>query len=134
MKTRHTVALAMLAGTAIGAAAIQGLHAQAKPPVYYVAEITVTNPEEYGKEFAPKAQATIKAAGGRLIAIGGTGGAGAQTLKGFDGAPPKRVAIQVWDSMEKLQAWYDSAAYKDARKIGDKYATFRTYAVEGQPQ
>jgi uncharacterized protein (DUF1330 family) len=134
MKTRHAVALAMLAGTVLGAGAIQGLHAQAKPPIYFVAEITVTDPEAYGKEYAPKAQATIKAAGGRLVAIGGTGGAGAQTLKGFDSTPPKRVAIQVWESMEKLQAWYDSAAYKEARKIGDKYATFRTYAIEGQPQ
>ena len=41
MKTRYTVALSMIAGAALGAAAIQGLHAQAKPPVYAVAEITV---------------------------------------------------------------------------------------------
>ncbi len=99
--------------------------------MYFVAEITVTNPEAYGKEYAPKVQATLKAAGARLVALGGAGGAGAQTLKGFDGEPPKRVALQVWDSMEKLQAWYDSAAYKEARKIGDKYATFRSYAVQG---
>jgi uncharacterized protein (DUF1330 family) len=131
MHQRIALGLAMLAGVAIGATAIEGLHAQAKPPVYYVAEITVTNPEAYGKEYAPKVQATLKAAGARLIALGGVGGAGAQTLKGFDGQPPKRVALQVWDSMEKLQAWYDSAAYKEARKIGDKYATFRSYAVQG---
>ncbi len=30
MKTRYTVALTLLAGIAIGAAAVQGLHAQAK--------------------------------------------------------------------------------------------------------
>jgi hypothetical protein len=29
----------MLAGAALGAGAIQGLHAQAKPPVYLVTEI-----------------------------------------------------------------------------------------------
>ena len=61
----------MLAGTLIGAAGVSVLHAQAKPPVYLVTEIDVTNPDAYGKEFAPKAQATIKAAGGRQIAIGG---------------------------------------------------------------
>ena len=43
MKTRYTVAVSMIAGAALGGAAIQGLHAQAKPPVYYVAEIEVTN-------------------------------------------------------------------------------------------
>lgn len=31
MKTQYTVALSMIAGAALGAAAIQGLHAQAKP-------------------------------------------------------------------------------------------------------
>ena len=39
MKTYYTVGLSMLAGAALGAGAIQALHAQAKPPVYYVAEI-----------------------------------------------------------------------------------------------
>ena len=54
MKNYYTIALSMLAGAALGAAVIQGPHAQAKPPVYYVAEIDVTNPETYGKEYAPK--------------------------------------------------------------------------------
>ena len=49
------------------------LHAQAKPPVYLVTEIDVTNPEAYGKEFAPKAQASIKASGGKFVVIGGAG-------------------------------------------------------------
>ena len=38
MKTRYTVALAMLAGIGIGGAAIQGLHAQAKPPAIVVVD------------------------------------------------------------------------------------------------
>jgi uncharacterized protein (DUF1330 family) len=134
MKAQYTVALAMSAGAALGAAAVQGLHAQAKPPVYYVAEITVTDPDGYAREYAPKAQASIKAHGGRLIALGGVGGGGAQTLKGFDGDPPKRAAIQVWDSMEKLQAWHGSADYQEARKVGTKYATFRSFAVDGRPE
>ena len=70
MKQYVGLGLAMLAGTVIGAAAVSGLHAQAKPPVYLVSEIDVTNPEAYGAEFAPKAQATVKAAGARFIAIG----------------------------------------------------------------
>jgi uncharacterized protein (DUF1330 family) len=131
MKTHYVVALAMFAGFGLGAVAVQGLHAQAKAPVYLVTEIDVTNPEAYGKEFAPKAQATIKAAGGRLIAIGGTGGAGAKPVTAFDGTAPKRVTIQAWDSIEQLKAWYNSADYQAALKIGEKYATFRRFAVEG---
>ena len=134
MKQYVGLGLAMLAGTVIGAAAVSGLHAQAKPPVYLVTEIDVTNPEAYGREFAPKAQATIKSAGGRFLAIGGIGGVGAKPVMAIAGAgtPPKRVTIQVWDSMDALNAWYNGADYQAALKIGEKYATFRRFAVEGQ--
>jgi hypothetical protein len=43
MKTHYTIALAMFAGVGLGAAAVQGLHAQAKPPVYSVAEIDIAD-------------------------------------------------------------------------------------------
>jgi uncharacterized protein (DUF1330 family) len=124
----------MLAGAALGAAAIQGLHAQAKPPVYYVAEIDVTNPDAYGKEYAPKAQALIKSHGGKFVAIGGTAGANAKQITRFDGEAPKRAVVQVWDSMEKIQAWRNDPEYKKLREIGDKYAKFRSFAIEGLAQ
>ena len=128
MKTKYAVAAAAIAGFGMGAVAIEGLHAQAKPPVYYIAEIEVTNLEAYTKEYAPKAQATIKAHGGRLLAAG-------QNVTAIEGTPPKqRVAVQQWDSMEKIKAWRDTKEYKEARKIGDKYAKFRAFAIEGLPQ
>jgi uncharacterized protein (DUF1330 family) len=134
MKTRFTVALSMLAGAALGAAAVQGLHAQAKSPIYYVAEIDVTNPDAYGTEYAPKAQALIKSHGGRQLAIGGTGGGSAKAVTALDGTPPKRAVVQVWDSMEKLQAWRNDPQFKELRQVGGKYATFRSYAIEGVAQ
>ena len=128
MKTQYTVALAIIAGFGLGAVAIESLHAQAKPPVYYIAEIDVTNQEGYVKEYVPKVQATIKASGGRILAAGGK-------VTPIEGAPPKpRVAMQMWDSVEKIQAWRNSKEYKELRKIGDKYAKFRSYAVEGVSQ
>jgi uncharacterized protein (DUF1330 family) len=131
MKTHHAIALAIV--SAIGSAAlVQGLHAQGKAPLYLITEIDVSNPEKYGQEFAPKAQATIRAAGGRFIIIGGTAGVGAKPVTNIEGTPPKRVTIQAWDSMEAMKKWYDSADYQDALKIGRQYATFRRYAVEGQ--
>jgi uncharacterized protein (DUF1330 family) len=134
MKTYYTVTLAMLAGAAIGAAAVNGLHAQAKPPVYLVSEIDVSNPDAYGKEYAPKAQALIKASGGRFLAIGGVAGAGAGKVTAFDGEAPKRTTLQVWDSLEQYQAYRNLPAFKEARQIGEKYAKFRTFAIEGGPQ
>jgi uncharacterized protein (DUF1330 family) len=128
MKTYYTVASALVVGFGLGVAAIEGLHAQAKPPVYTVTEIQVTNLEAYTKEYAPLAQASIKSSGGKLLAAG-------QKVTTLEGAPPApRVAIQVWDSLEKAQTWRDSADYKKAREIGDKYAKFRAFAVEGIPQ
>jgi len=128
MKTKYTVALAVVAGFGLGAVAIESLHAQAKPPVYYIAEVDVTNQEGYVKEYVPKVQATIKASGGRILAAGGK-------VTPIEGAPPKpRVAVQMWDSVEKIQAWRNSKEYKENRKIGDKYAKFRSYAVEGVSQ
>ena len=127
MKTHYTVALAMLAGVAIGAVAIQGLHAQAKPPVYYIGENDVTNPDGYTKEYLPRAQELILASGGRYVAAG--------KATPLEGDPPKpRVVVLAFDSMEKIQAWRNSAEFKEHRKIGDKYAKFRSYAIEGVPQ
>ena len=134
MKTRYTVILSMIAGAALGGAAIQGLHAQAKPPVYLVTEIDVSNPEAYGKEFAPKAQASIRAAGGKQIAIGGAGGAGAKGITTLEGTPPKRAVIQQWDSIEQIKAYRDSAAFKELLPMRNKLAKFRTYTVEGIAQ
>jgi uncharacterized protein (DUF1330 family) len=133
MKTYYTIALSMLAGAALGAVAIQGLHAQAKPPVYYIAEIDVTNPDAYAKEYAPKAQAIIKASGGRFLAIGGAAATGAK-VTAFDGEPPKRAVVQVWDSVEQIQAWQAKPEYVELRKVGEKYAKFRSFAVDGVQQ
>ena len=133
MKTQIAAALGLVVGVGLGAAAVQGLHAQAKPPVYYVAEIDVSNPEAYAKEYAPKARAAIDKAGGKFLALAGAGTSGAK-VTALDGEPPKRVAIQVWPSLEQLQASFNSPDYQEARKIGAKYATFHSFAVDGLPQ
>jgi uncharacterized protein (DUF1330 family) len=128
MKTKYAVALAVIVGIGFGAIAVEGLHAQAKPPVYQITEIDVTNQEAYMKEYVPRAQAVIKAAGGRFLAVGGK-------VTVFEGAPPKaRVVVQAWDSVEKIQAYRSSKEFKEVRKVGDKYAKFRSYAIEGLPQ
>ena len=127
MKSQYKIALAMLASFGLGAAAVQGLHAQAKPPVYTVTEIDVHNVDAYMKEFVPVVQPLLKKSGGKLIAA-------SLKVTAMIGTAPKRVAINRWDSLEAAQAAYNSPEYKAAQAIGDKYATFRRYAVEGLPQ
>jgi uncharacterized protein (DUF1330 family) len=126
----YKATMALIVGAAIGGFAVQSLYAQSKPPVYLVTEIVVSNPQAYRTEYVPKAQAAVKAAGIQEIALGGYGGPGPQ-VTAVEGAPPPRVAIQQFDSLEKLKAFRDSADYKAAREIGDKYATYRSYAVDG---
>ena len=127
MKARSTATLAMLAGIAVGAFAVQAIHAQSKPPVYLVGEIDITNPDGYMKEYGPLIRASIKASGGRLVAAG-------QPTAIEGDAPKSRIAVGVWDSMEQFQSWRNSTQYKDAQKVGDQYAKFRSYVVEGLPQ
>jgi len=128
MKALFAIAFALLTGVAIGAFSVQGLYAQTKPPAYVVTEIGITNLDAYQKEYVPLAQASIRAAGGHLLAAG-------QNIVGLDGAPPQtRVVINQFDSLEAVQNWRNSAQYKEARKVGDKYAKFRAFAVEALPQ
>jgi uncharacterized protein (DUF1330 family) len=128
MQTRYVVALSALVGVALGAIAVQALHAQAKPPAYVVVEVDVINPNAYLKQYAPLAQRAIKDGGGNYIALGG------KTV-GIDGDPPKSRAVLIaFNSLDKAQAAFASTAYRDARKIGEKYAKFRIWAVEGLSQ
>jgi uncharacterized protein (DUF1330 family) len=127
----------LLSGVAIGALAVQGIHAQAKPPAYLISEIDITNPDGYGKEYAPRAQASIKAHGGRFLAVGGSvqlGATSATPVVPYGRDVPKRFTLIQWDSMEQLRAWREGAEYKAIREIGDKYAKFEALAVEGVPQ
>jgi uncharacterized protein (DUF1330 family) len=128
MKTRYTVALSIWAGVVVGAAAVQALHAQAKPPAYVVAEINVTNPESFDKEYVPPAAKAIANGGGKYLVRGGP------TVT-FYGEPPRtRIVMMVFENMEKAQAAFDSPAFKEAKKLGDKYVKFRVYAVDGVSQ
>ena len=128
MKTHYTIAMAMLAGFGLGTVAVERLHAQAKAPVYQVTEVEILDPEAYAKDYVPKAQAAIKAGGGKFLAVGG------KTMS-LDGDPPKsRIVIQQWDSIESIKAYRDSAAFKELLPLRAKIAKFRTYAVEGISQ
>ncbi len=129
MKFGSAIALALAVLTGVVAGTIgEALYAQAKVPVYMIANNEVTNQEGYTKEYLPKAQAAIKQYGGVYIAAGkGTA---------IDGEPPKgHVVILRWDSLDQLMKWRHSPEYEAARKIGEKYAKYNVIAVDGvQPK
>jgi uncharacterized protein (DUF1330 family) len=124
MKTRFVIAASMLAGAALGGAAMGALHAQAKPPVYMIAINEVSNQDGYAKEYVPPAQKSVKDHGGEYVAAG----AGTQIAGNLPAGP---VVIIRWDSMEALQGWRNSPEFQAALKIGEKYAKFNIVAVNG---
>jgi len=128
VKRNYAVALAVLIGFALGAVVVHGVHAQAKPPIYLIEEITINNPDAFAKDFAPKIGAVNKAAGVRALVAGGK-------TYSLEGAPPAaRVVIQQWESKEKFEAFRATKAFQDAKVIGEKYATYRAFLVEGGAQ
>jgi uncharacterized protein (DUF1330 family) len=125
MKSYLGLGLAMLAGTAIGAGAINGLNAQGKAPgAYAVIEISeVTNADEY-KKVATIGPAAGKAGGGHFIVR-------TDKATATDGDAPKRVVIIGFDSMDKLKAWNASAAQKEVDALRIKTTKSRQFFVEG---
>jgi hypothetical protein len=87
----YRMVLAMLAGVGVGGLAVQGIHAQTKPPAYYIVEIDAKNEDVFNKEWAPKADQTIKDAGGTYLVR-------STTVEYIEGAAPKRILISKWDS------------------------------------
>ena len=126
------LSLIMLACVAAGALGSRALQGQERPPAYLIGQIDVSDPEGYANEYLPKAREIIKAHGGRLIASGGAAASGSQVIA-VDGEAPKRVIIYMYPSLEALLAWRNDPAYVEVRRIGEKYASYHTFAVQGAP-
>lgn len=114
-----------IAGVVVGAAAMQVLHAQTKPPAYLIAEIDVTDANLY-QEYQAKGGPLYGQFGARFMARGGR-------VDAFAGDPPKRAIVAVFDSLEKAQAFRDSPAYQELSPVRDKSSKFRAYLLEGSP-
>ena len=125
MNRHFTVGLAMAGSAAFGAAAVQTLHAQTKPPAYNIAEITIKDQDGYNKEYLPLITKALTDAGGKFLVRGG------KTISYQGAAPAPRIVVIQFESLDKLQALYDSAPYKNAVAVGDEYATQRIFGAEG---
>jgi uncharacterized protein (DUF1330 family) len=127
MKTRYTVVLSMIAGAAVGAAAIQGLHAQAKPKAYTVSELETIDAQAQ-QAYLPAARKAIEAAHGRALRT-----AAGKVVHIEGAAAPKNAAIVEWDSLDEAVAFYKSKAWTDLAPQRDKtQKTIRRYAVEAE--
>jgi uncharacterized protein (DUF1330 family) len=50
------------------------------------------------------------------------------------GKPPRRAVIHQYPNMDAVRAWRNDPEYEQIRKVGEKYATYRTFAVEALQQ
>jgi uncharacterized protein (DUF1330 family) len=115
----------MIVGAALGGAAIQGLHAQAKLKAYSVGEVELTGgalPSDYLSTVRKAIEAAhgraLRTVNGRVVSIEGT-------------PPPKNVAIVEWDSVDDALAFYKSKAWTDMAPQREKaQKTIRRYVVE----
>ena len=125
MSQRIALGLALLAGVAIGATAVNGLHAQNNAPgAYAVIDISeITNPDLF-KTLLPKVGASNAAFGAHNVIL-------TEKIVGLDGTPPKRFIVLAFDSMEKAKAWDASAAQKEITGIRTKSTKSRAFLADG---
>jgi uncharacterized protein (DUF1330 family) len=124
MKIHYTVALAMLAGAAVGAVAISGLQAQGKAPgAYAVVEFNEISDPAAFKDIIDKAPAVIAASGGRFIIR-------TNNFTALRGDMPTRLVVIAFDNVQQAQAWYGSEGMKGINATVEKITKGRTFAVE----
>ena len=127
MRSNFRITMVLFAGVAIGAIAVEGVHAQgAKLKAYVVSESDVLDAKAQAA-FIPvirKAMAEthhgrpLYTATGRIVPIEG-------------GSPPASVGIGEWDSVDDAVAFYNSKAWTDFAPQRDKaQKTIRRYVVE----
>ncbi len=127
MRYIPTLSVALLAGFALGAGAIEALHAQgAAKPAYVIAEVEVTDPPAF-QAYAKQVPATLAPYHAQTI-VRGKG-------EGKEGAPPQGTIVMLrFDSLADAEKWYGTPPYKDLIPERQKAAKSRVYIVEGLPQ
>jgi uncharacterized protein (DUF1330 family) len=94
---------------------------------YYVSDTTPADPAGWANTYSPLVPPTLQPFGGHYIVR-------AAKPATVAGEPASRIAIIAFDSIEKAQAWRDSAAYKALQPTRSKFlgnGESRSYIVEG---
>ncbi len=94
-------------------------------PAYVIADVKVTDPEQY-KQYMALSPGAIEAAGGRFLVRGGQHDV-------FEGDwQPNRLVMVEFADMAAARAFYDSAKYREARaKRAGATEFFNMVVVQG---
>jgi uncharacterized protein (DUF1330 family) len=126
MRSNSKVAVVLLTGVAIGAIAVQGLHAQgAKLKAYAISELETLDASAQAA-YLPAVRKAMEAANGHAL-----GTAGGRVVQIEGGPAPKNVGITEWASLDDAVAFYKSKAWTDLAPDRDKATkVVRRYVVE----
>jgi uncharacterized protein (DUF1330 family) len=107
MKAHTRTALTLLVGIGLGATTVEMLRAQGKQPVYFIYQTELTgDAASYAKNYVAHIPSTLEPFGGRFLVRGGK----ATRVEGD--APLPRISIIEFESLDRAQGWYNSAAYQ----------------------
>ena len=124
---KYAIGISLLVGAAIGAAAIQGLHAQAGLAAYSVSEIEVTDQAGYAP-IAAILTAENQKSGGKQLSRGGK-------VEVVEGAAPKRVVCIAVGGIDEAKKFYDSPVVKKAFEDREEFSSGqRTFIVRGSAE
>ena len=127
MYAKSKIVLALVAGVALGAAAVQGLHAQAKPKAYLVTESEILDQAALDS-YMPGVTGALPAGGGRFLV-----GPGATKATALVGTAPQRFGIAEFDTVDQAQAWMKSPAREALAAQRNKAIKItRQFIVEGK--
>ena len=97
-------------------------------PAYAIADVKITDPEQY-KQYMALSPAAIEAAGGRFLVRGGLH----EVLEG--NWQPSRLVMAEFPDLASARAFYDSARYREARaKRAGATEFFNMVVVQGADQ
>ncbi len=128
MKPNHKLALVLLAGIALGGAGATAIHAQQAKvaPGYIIAEVEVNDTATFAK-YAAGVPGTLAPFNAKYMIRAGK-------ITPVEGDAPKgRFIVIAFDSVEKAQAWEDSAAYEAIKPLRHASAKSRIFIAEGVP-
>jgi uncharacterized protein (DUF1330 family) len=76
------------------------------------------------KEYAPVVRKVLEGKGAKYVSRGGD----VVSIEGTE--PPTHLNIIEFENIDKAREAFTSAEYRDARKIGDKFAKFKILATK----
>ena len=92
-------------------------------PAYIIANVNVTDPEQY-EQYRLLSTAAIQHSQAQILVRGGE-------TQPLEGQAPSRTVILKFPSMAAAREFYDSERYKKAREARESAAEMIMYIVEG---